>query len=186
MFSYLLHTEISPSLSVSCGEALVRRLWLQSLLRFHSGCVNTASFYKGDGDDRLISGSDDYQIAIWDWQEGTRVASFASGHYGNVFQAKNLDGAGSGKLVSSGADGQVLLHEICEGCSGVLRSKNLYQHSGRAHKLAVSPTNSNVLLSVGEDGKVMLYDIREFERDAVRCVLVQSQQSQRRGEFQMR
>jgi WD40 repeat protein len=42
---------------------------LQQRLEGHNGCVNTVSFDTEAGD-VLISGSDDLQIMLWDWERG--------------------------------------------------------------------------------------------------------------------
>jgi WD repeat-containing protein 42A len=42
---------------------------LQRKLEAHAGCVNTVSF-DTEGGDVLISGSDDQQILLWDWERG--------------------------------------------------------------------------------------------------------------------
>jgi DDB1- and CUL4-associated factor 8 len=50
------------------SSGLVMKTQLQRNLEEHRGCVNTVSFTP-DGD-RLISGSDDQKIIIWDWSRG--------------------------------------------------------------------------------------------------------------------
>ena len=62
------------------------RLDLARKLQNHRGCVNTVSF-NADGD-ILISGSDDRQVILWDWETGSVKLAFDSGHNSNVFQAK--------------------------------------------------------------------------------------------------
>ena len=169
----------------SFRESIAQRLNLQSSLQFHDGCVNTLSFCS-DGRDSgrwLISGSDDFHVAIWDWQCGVLVMSFNTGHFGNVFQAKSLgDTVGLQKIVTCGADGQVLIHEIKEGCSTDLACARLYRHSGRVHKLAMFPANPNVFMSAGEDGRVVLYDVRERNENMIRPLLLQHQRDNKRGE----
>lgn len=54
---------------VSSSEACVHRMELQQRLEGHNGCVNTVSFDTEAGD-VLISGGDDLQIMLWDWQRG--------------------------------------------------------------------------------------------------------------------
>lgn len=49
--------------------SLVHRLRLDRKLANHEGCVNTVAF--NPSGDRLVSGSDDLHINIWDWQLGT-------------------------------------------------------------------------------------------------------------------
>ena len=48
--------------------SLVHRLRLDRKLANHEGCVNTVAF--NPTGDRLVSGSDDLHINIWDWQLG--------------------------------------------------------------------------------------------------------------------
>ena len=48
---------------------LIHRLQLDRKLDKHEGCVNTVSFTQ-DGE-RLVSGSDDLYVNIWNWQTGT-------------------------------------------------------------------------------------------------------------------
>jgi WD40 repeat protein len=42
---------------------------LQRKLRGHAGCVNTCSFDTENGS-MLITGSDDLQIILWNWEDG--------------------------------------------------------------------------------------------------------------------
>ena len=43
-------------------------------LQGHDGCVNTVSFT--DDGERLISGSDDQSIVVWDWKRGARLRTW--------------------------------------------------------------------------------------------------------------
>ena len=42
----------------------------------------------------LVSGSDDQDVILWDWQAGRQLLRYASGHSNNVFQARLLPGLG--------------------------------------------------------------------------------------------
>jgi WD40 repeat protein len=75
MFSKLMERE--NGLSSVCmfanyvsspGGSVIRSLHRHSELEGHDGCVNTLAFTP-DGT-RLISGSDDLKIKIWDWEAG--------------------------------------------------------------------------------------------------------------------
>lgn len=135
----------------------------------HDGCVNTVSFT----DDGLyaITGSDDRQIAIWNCANPASLNStnpllfrWTSGHRGNVFSARLLSYslAPGCLLASCAADGRVLLHTITESggrSSAPLEAKELVQHRGRAHKLALASYSR--FASAGEDGRIYLFDIRE-------------------------
>ncbi len=64
----------------------VQRLSLSNRLNFHDGCVNSLSFNAAGN--LLASGSDDCEIAIWDWQKVTDKPrlTYDSEHNSNVFQ----------------------------------------------------------------------------------------------------
>ena len=56
--------------------SLIERLERVRVLEGHTGCVNTVGF--SDCGTRLISGSDDKKIIIWDWQSGKSKSCFYS------------------------------------------------------------------------------------------------------------
>jgi len=88
-------------------QDLLRRLGLDKKLDKHKGCVNTVSF-NADGD-ILLSGSDDRQVILWDWQTASVKLSFDSGHFNNIFQAKFMPFSDDRTIVTSAADKQVPL-----------------------------------------------------------------------------
>jgi WD40 repeat protein len=135
----------------------------------HDGCVNTVA-YTDDGI-HAITGSDDREIAIWSVAHPANLNStdplicrWNSGHRGNVFSARLLAYSLSpGSLLAScAADGRVLLHKFSETSgrpSAPKEAKELVQHRGRAHKLALASYTR--FASAGEDGKIFIFDIRE-------------------------
>lgn len=54
---------------LSSNAACIQRMELTQRLEGHNGCVNTVSFDTEAGN-ILISGSDDLQIILWDWERG--------------------------------------------------------------------------------------------------------------------
>ena len=66
----------------------VRRMKLTKTLKFHEGCVNALNFNRIGT--LLCSGSDDYQVCIYDWARSRSILYFDSGHKTNVFQVKIL------------------------------------------------------------------------------------------------
>lgn len=73
----------------ACGShLLVGRLKQLKPLAHHNGCVNTLHF--SPSGDLLASGSDDLDIAIWDWAKHKKVLSYDSGHASNVFQVSSI------------------------------------------------------------------------------------------------
>ncbi|KAF6256191.1 hypothetical protein COO60DRAFT_1272074 [Scenedesmus sp. NREL 46B-D3] len=92
--------------AISGNVHCLQRMCLQRKLAGHAGCVNTVSF-DTEGGDVLISGSDDQQILLWDWERGRVRLRFDSGHANNVFQARMLPHSSGSRIVTCAADGQV-------------------------------------------------------------------------------
>lgn len=144
-----------------------KRLELMYKMEFHRGCVNALSF--NTTGTRLASGSDDFQIAVWDWAREKALITFYSGHRNNVFQSKFLPLSGDTHIVSCARDGQVRLAELSS--TGVCKStRKLAKHHGPAHKLATLPTSPHVVLSAGEDAVVLNIDIRQEQHTRVALV----------------
>lgn len=143
----------------------------------HNGCVNALNFnYSGT---KLISGSDDLKIIIWNWAKGEPILSYDSGHRGNVFQvvqtfknpirssasvcifqAKFMPYSNDQIIVSCARDGHIRLGEVSP--SGLTcPTRRLGSHRGPAHKLATLPNHANVFLTAGEDALVYEIDIRQ-------------------------
>lgn len=66
------------------GFNFVRRMKMSQNLNYHEGCVNALNFNRIGT--LLASGSDDYQVCIWDWARSKVLLTFDSGHKSNVFQ----------------------------------------------------------------------------------------------------
>ena len=63
---------------------LLKKMKISKQLDYHDGCVNALHFNRIGT--LLASGSDDYQVCIWDYARSNLVLSFDSGHKSNVFQ----------------------------------------------------------------------------------------------------
>ncbi|KAJ8767004.1 hypothetical protein K2173_012513 [Erythroxylum novogranatense] len=138
------------------SKDLVQRLEIYKKLDKHKGCVNTVSF-NADGD-ILVSGSDDKQVILWEWESGRIKLSFHSGHSNNVFQAKIMPNTDDCSIVTCAADGQVRHAQISE--HGQVETTLLGRHQRRAHKLAIIPGSSHIFYTCGEDGLVQHFDLR--------------------------
>lgn len=132
----------------------VQRLKLKCKLKEHQGCVNCLNFnQKGN---LLASTSDDLTVNIWDWATEKKQFTFQTGHKSNVFQAKWMPFDSESLMVTTAHDGQVRLLELPVG-----RSRRIGSHQGPVHKVAIHKETPHVILSCGEDGKILSIDIRE-------------------------
>ncbi|XP_076908783.1 uncharacterized protein LOC143565804 [Bidens hawaiensis] len=134
----------------------VMKLDLARKLRKQIGCVNSVS-YNALGD-ILVSGSDDRKVILWDWESGSVKLSFDSGHKKNILQANIVPETDERIIVTCAADGQVRHASILE--CGIVETKLLGKHQGRAHKLANDTVNPHVFYTCGEDGLVQHFDLR--------------------------
>ncbi|KAF4373981.1 hypothetical protein CsatB_005140 [Cannabis sativa] len=144
---------------LGASKDLVLRLDVYKKLEKHGGCVNTVSF--NEAGDILVSGSDDRQVILWNWEIGEIKHSFQSGHTNNVFQANFMPYACGRSIVTCAADGEVRHVQISE--SGQVDTSLLAKHQGRAHKLAIDSGSPNIFYSCGEDGLVQHFDLRTRE-----------------------
>ncbi|XP_051161175.1 DDB1- and CUL4-associated factor 8 isoform X2 [Leptopilina boulardi] len=130
----------------------VQRLQLKCSLNEHQGCVNSLDFnHKGN---LLASASDDLTINIWDWATERKQATFHTGH--KILQAKWMPLDCENLMVTAAHDGQVRLLELPVG-----KSRRIGSHQGSVHKIAIHKESPHVVLSCGEDGKILSIDIRE-------------------------
>jgi len=162
--SHQLGIKMIPSFSQRrCGSVdFVKKLKLAYKLSGHEGCVNSLHFNQSGS--KIASGSDDLNIIVWEWEKHKKMVQFNSGHKANVFQSKFLPG--DLLITSCSRDGQVRLAELS--VTGSLTStKKLGQHRGPAHKMSLLPDSPYVILSAGEDGQVLSFDIREQKPDKI-------------------
>ena len=140
------------------GLNYVRKMKLTQSLSFHEGCVNALNFNRVGT--MLASGSDDYQVCLWDWAKNCLVLNFDSGHKSNVFQVdylilikkgifftsfhyvlikkkfktKFIPFTGDSQIATCARDGQVRLALISS--SGAhIGTKKLAKHSDSCHKV---------------------------------------------------
>ncbi|CAK1600604.1 unnamed protein product [Parnassius mnemosyne] len=132
-------------------------------LNKHSGCVNSINFHP-EGH-LLASGSDDTNVVVWDWARNRALQTIKTGHKTNVFQSKflHLNARSQLNIVTCARDGQVRLVQCAPsgggGGGGVVR-RRLASHARAAHKLHVSARAPHEVMSAGEDGLVVLADVR--------------------------
>ncbi|XP_068632951.1 DDB1- and CUL4-associated factor 8 isoform X2 [Battus philenor] len=134
-------------------------------LNKHTGCVNSINFHP-EGH-LLASGSDDTNVVVWDWARNKALQTIKTGHKSNVFQSKflYLNARSQLNIVTCARDGQVRLVQ-CSPCGGGgpggagVSRRRLAAHARAAHKLHVCARAPHEVLSAGEDGLVVLSDVR--------------------------
>lgn len=132
----------------------VERLELMAKLDEHLGCVNCLGFSKNGM--YLLSGSDDLRIILWNWYNQKAIKIASSKHKKNIFQTKFFDESTEQlRAISASADGTLSLHQFTN--DGGHTEKQVYTHTGAVHKVAVT---ENTILSCGEDGLIIEFDIR--------------------------
>ncbi len=135
-----------------------------SLIRPGSGLIRTLSGHAGwvcclavtqDGR-RVISGSDDYTLVLWDIESGRQLRRFVGHSY--VIYSVAIVGGGK-RAVSASGDGTLKLWDLEAG--GEVRT--LAGHSGQVIAVAVDKSGWHAA-SVADDGAVKLWDLRTGEQ----------------------
>lgn len=140
------------------SRRMVERLELMYKMHAHEGCVNALHF--NTSGTRLVSGSDDLSVVVWDWATGEPVLKYDSGHRSNVFQTKFVPMSGDCFIVSCARDGLVRLAELSS--TGICKAtRRLAQHRAAAHKLAIEGGSPHTVISCGEDAYVFGIDLRK-------------------------
>ncbi|THH16523.1 hypothetical protein EW146_g4128 [Bondarzewia mesenterica] len=138
----------------------------------HKSCVNALSFSNGDGK-WLASAGDDRRVLLWDMhQENLEKSSCRfDGHRANIF---TLDFSASNQyvystIISGGTDDTVMKYDLTrwtpQTTTITASSVNIFeQHSDTVRAVSCHPTQDEVFLSAGEDGKVLMHDGRTGSR----------------------
>lgn len=134
---------------------LVQRLKQETCLNGHEGCVNCLEW--NSAGDLLASGSDDSNIIVWDAFRATKRKLLTPGHEGIIFSVKFIPATNDTRVASCAGDGQVRVTHVADSES-LLVCRTC--HSDRVKRLAIHPSEPNLIWSAGEDGLVLQYDIR--------------------------
>ncbi|CAM6082961.1 unnamed protein product [Calypogeia fissa] len=155
--------------SLQMHSSLVQRLALEKVMEGHQGCVNTLAWnQKGS---LLLSGSDDFQVNIWEYGTHKLLHSIYTGHSNNIFCTKFMPETGDDVVVSGAGDAEVRVHRVSRSAAARGRISSSEQtalfrcHAKRVKKLAVEDGNPHIVWSASEDGTLRQHDLRE----SVRC-----------------
>jgi len=170
---------------IQCAEAhlgsakrVVKRMRVLHTMRSHRGCVNTA-VWNEDGT-KVISGSDDSHLNVWNPFTGKLLARWNPGHSRNIFCGRFLPFSNDTEVVSCAADTRVIQSFLCE-TGDEITPKIYHCHRDMVYKIAVTQSEPNVFLTCSEDGTIRTYDRRVDHTCGVRgCkdnILVKSRRS---------
>jgi WD and tetratricopeptide repeat-containing protein 1 len=141
---------------MSPSNDLMLRLKEEARFDEHKGCVNCLDWNQRG--DQLASGSDDSTVIIWDVFRRKKHKVVKTDHDGNIFSVKFMPNT-SDTLVATGAsDCKVKVTNIYQNES-ILNCSAC--HMDRVKRIAVHPSEPNIIWSAGEDGLVLEYDIRQ-------------------------
>ncbi|CAH0551033.1 unnamed protein product [Brassicogethes aeneus] len=140
--------------------AKARNLYRKDLYA-HYGCVNAIEF--SDEGELLVSGGDDRRVLLWSVPEiihdrGAPVI-MREHHISNIF-CVSFDSRNS-KIFSGGNDDQVILHDI-HTCNLITK----LPHRKPVYGLSINPQNDDVLATAGDDGRILIFDVRETSAEA--------------------
>ncbi|CAG5866769.1 unnamed protein product [Menidia menidia] len=123
----------------------------------HFGCVNAIEF-SNNGGDWLVSGGDDRRVLLWHMEKAihsqSKPVKLKGEHLSNIF-CLAFDSTNK-RVFSGGNDEQVILHDVER-----RETLNVFLHIDAVYSLSVSPVNDNVFASSSDDGRVLIWDIRE-------------------------
>ncbi|XP_038621435.1 DDB1- and CUL4-associated factor 5 isoform X2 [Tachyglossus aculeatus] len=142
-----------------------RNLYKKDLLG-HFGCVNAIEF-SNNGGQWLVSGGDDRRVLLWHMEQAihskVKPIQLKGEHHSNIFcLAFN---SGNTKVFSGGNDEQVILHDVESS-----ETLDVFAHEDAVYGLSVSPVNDNVFASSSDDGRVLIWDIRESPHGEPFCL----------------
>ncbi|VDO94965.1 unnamed protein product [Soboliphyme baturini] len=154
MFQDPTHQLFTQHFSVT--PDLIHRLGFSCTLQGHTGCVNCLQW--NDAGTLLASGSDDFNVIIWDPFLRKNLHTIHTGHTNNVFSVKFLPETNDHVVVSGAGDGKIFAHHL----QSTNDTKRVFAcHFGRVKRLATCPAEPHLIWSASEDGLVMQFDCRE-------------------------
>ncbi|XP_044599118.1 DDB1- and CUL4-associated factor 5 isoform X1 [Cotesia glomerata] len=134
-------------------------------LMSHYGCVNAIEFSK-EGH-LLVSGGDDRRVLLWKVDQALqgldKPKAMKAQHNSNIF-CLGYDSSNS-KIFSGGNDDQVIVHDLTTG-----DPLEFFLHEKPVYGLSVHPDDDNIFSSACDDGRVLVYDIRNHSSSESLCL----------------
>lgn len=134
----------------------------------HYGCVNAIEF-STEGE-LLVSGGDDRRVLLWCLTQSIYDKGYPTSmkktHNSNIFcvafDSKNK------RIFSGGNDDQVIIHDIKSG-----NALSSIPHRKPVYGLSINPQNDEIIATAGEDGRLLLYDVREVSNQEAQVLAKQ-------------
>eukprot|EP01137_Pigoraptor_chileana_P002223 Opistho-2@2263 len=124
-----------------------------SLLKGHSGCVNTVAW--NESGELLLTGSDDHRLNVYNVRNEKLIHSVETGHVANIFAAKFVPATNDTQMLSCAADGTIVHSDV-----NTDSHKKFRCHTDMAYELYVVPSEPGVFLSCSADHTVKQFDLR--------------------------
>lgn len=160
ILKYIERRQYNEILALGHGLMSDRLTAAQNLFRkdlySHYGCVNAIEF-SNDGE-WLVSGGDDRRVLVWNVEkalQGKGEPTNMKGEHGSNIFCLGFDNTRQ-KIFSAGNDEQVIVHDF-KTCTTL----DVFLHEEAVYGISVDPLNDNVFASACEDGRILIWDIRE-------------------------
>ncbi|CRK91640.1 CLUMA_CG005292, isoform A [Clunio marinus] len=139
--------------------SIAKSLYKKDLVS-HYGCVNAIEFSQ-DGN-WLSSGGDDRRVLLWNIERSLidkeEPQVMLKQHLSNIF-CLSFDSRHS-RIFSGGNDDMAIVHDIETG-----DCVDIFHHTKPVYGLGVDPSNDSIFATAGEDGRILLFDMRASNDD---------------------
>lgn len=119
----------------------------------HDDWVSSVDILPADSNARIVSGSYDGLVRIWDGTQGTLLATSETGHSSSL---KALRCLSSNRIVTGGSDRTVRVWKYSEEEKSLRPALELYGHRSGIESIAIHTAKSRIL-TASSDGKIGLW-----------------------------
>lgn len=133
------HLEYAIRKRLHTHPSLMRKLELDAVLYGHDGCINCLEWSSTGR--ILASGSDDFQLCLWNPFRQKRIHSFHTKHCGNMFSVKFLPKHNDALIATAAADKTIMLFDINHSHEAIY---TCHCHEARVKRLATAPDSPYV------------------------------------------
>ncbi|XP_074646656.1 DDB1- and CUL4-associated factor 5-like [Tubulanus polymorphus] len=164
--SYLFHRHYRDN--AYCNDRFLReRMYrcknlFKKDLKAHFGCVNAIEFSHTSGE-LMASGGDDRRVLLWNVEDAVSSkvptpVDMKGQHHSNIFTLA-FDHENR-RIFSGGNDEQVVVHDM-----STRETVDVFLHEDAVYGLSTHPTNNELFASACEDGRILIYDLRQSTSD---------------------